>query len=406
MKEFIREEFKTDSFYVASEEDIKSGRTTDIYFVRTKRVLEAKDRKKVRVVVEVTAGRIPDDRPWGVLCGIEEVARLFEGVPVNVFSMEEGSIFRPRDFKGVRMPVLIIEGYYYDFCEFETALLGFICQETGVATRTAFVKKAAGEKMVIAFGARRGHPALSPVLDRAAYIGGSDGVSTLKGAEIIGEEPMGTMPHALILIFGDQAEAWKAFDETMSPEVPRVVLVDTFFDEKIESIRAAETLGKKLQYVRLDTPSSRRGDFPTIIREVRWELNIRGHEHVGIFVSGGLDEEAVRVLDEAGADGFGVGTYITSAPPVDFALDIVEVEGKLTSKRGKLSGRKQVWRCFNCMIDLVKPLIGTPPDCPKCNGEMKEMLKPLIQEGKIVGELPEPRVIRGRVLDQVSKLTP
>ena len=389
-------------FQVATEEEIRSGRTTDVYFVRTKKVMEAKGRDRVRVVAEVTTGGLPDRRPWGVLCGIEEVARLFEGAPVDIHSMPEGSVFHPQDINGVRMPLLTVEGVYHDFCELETPMLGFICQESGVSTRAAYVKLAAGRKPVVAFGARRAHPALAPALDRAAYIGGVDGVSTLRGAEAIGEAPMGTMPHSLMIVFGDQASAWRAYDESLGPEVPRVALVDTYWDEKVEAVKAAEVLGDRLSAVRLDTPGSRRGDFPSIIREVRWELDLRGHSGVGIFVSGGLDEEAVRTLGEAGADGFGVGTYVSCAPAVDFAFDIVEVEGRPSAKRGKLGGRKQVWRCPRCMVDIVRPATEAGPGCPRCGGEAEEMLRPLIRGGEIVGELPEPKEIRWRTLAQID----
>jgi nicotinate phosphoribosyltransferase len=392
------------SFHTASDDEIKSGRTTDVYFMRTKRVLEAKGRDRVRVVAEVTTGGLPDGVPWGVLCGVEEVARLFEGRPVDVYSMPEGSLFRPYDERGVREPVMVVEGAYYDFCELETPLLGFVCQESGVATRAAIVRIAAGEKPVVAFGARRAHPALAPALDRAAYVGGLDGVSTLKGAEAIGGEPMGTMPHALIIVFGDQVEAWRAYDEVLSPEVPRVALVDTYWDEKVEAVRAAEALGGRLGAVRLDTPGSRRGDFAGIIREVRWELDLRGHEGVGIFVSGGLDEESVRLLGEAGADGFGVGTWVSCAPAVDFAMDIVEVEGRPAAKRGKLGGRKQVWRCPECVVDVVRPWGEPAQECPRCGGEAEAMLRLLIEDGVIVGDLKEPSRIREYVLDQISRL--
>jgi len=148
--------------------------------------------------------------------------------------------------------------------------------------------------------------------------------------------------------------------------------------------------------------AQKRGDFPSIIREVRWELDLRGHSGVGIFVSGGLDEEAVRTLGEAGADGFGVGTYVSCAPAVDFAFDIVEVEGRPSAKRGKLGGRKQVWRCPRCMVDIVRPATEAGPGCPRCGGEMEEMLRPLIRGGEIVGELPEPKEIRRRTLAQID----
>jgi nicotinate phosphoribosyltransferase len=119
------------------------------------------------------------------------------------------------------------------------------------------------------------------------------------------------------------------------------MLCDTYEDEKKEAIEAAEALGDALDSVRLDTTGSRRGDFREIIEEVRWELDIRGYDDVGIFVSGGIGVKEVLELRDV-ADGFGVGGSIASVPPVDFSLDIVEVEGELAGKRGEKSGKKEV----------------------------------------------------------------
>jgi nicotinate phosphoribosyltransferase len=392
-------------FHHATDEEIKRGLTTDVYFSRTKQVLEAKKLDRLNALAEVTSGRLPEGWPWGVLCGVEEVAHLLEGVPVDVYAMPEGSIFYPADYRGVREPVMFIDGAYGDYCLMETPLLGLICQASGAASRAARVKRAAGEKTVVAFGVRRMHPVLSPMLDRAAYIGGFDGVSSLMGAEIVGEKPTGTMPHALMIMFGDQVKAWRAFDEVVSSDVPRVALVDTYCDEKAEAIMAAEALKDRLYGVRLDTPGSRRGNFVDIIREVRWELDVRGYRNVKIFVSGGIDEETVKVLSEAGAEAFGVGTAVSNAPTVDFAMDIVELEGRLVAKRGKLGGKKQVWRCRECLVDTVLPFDEPKPECPRCVGETEPMLKPLIERGKIVAELPEPKEIRGYVLGQIGKLS-
>ncbi len=391
-------------FYVATDEDIKKGRTTDIYFERTNRILAAKGKDNVRVVAEVTTGSPPDAHSWGILCGVEEVARLFEGLPVDIYSMPEGSIFHYHDTLGYRSPVMTIEGIYQKFSEYETPLLGLICQESAVASRAAYVKKVAGSKMVIAFGIRRMHPALAPALDRASYIGGMDGVSSIIGAEVCHIKPIGTMPHALMIIFGDQVKAWKAYDEIIEPESPRIVLVDTYYDEKTESIMAAEAFKERLYGVRLDTPNSRRGNFPQIVREVRWELDLRGYNNVKILVSGGLNENTVKELGNAGADAFGVGTWVTGAPTIDFAMDIVEVEGIPHAKRGKLGGRKQVWRCKNCLQDIVKPSAEPAPMCNLCKGETEAMLKPLLKNGKIIGKLPEPSTIRERVIKQLIKL--
>lgn len=382
-------------FHIAHEDEIKAGKTTDVYFIRTKKILMAKGIHK-KVFADVSTTSLPKGWKWGVLAGIEEVAKLLEGLPVNVYAMPEGTIFHPYE------PVLQIEGYYKEFGIYETALLGMLSQASGIATAALRIKIAADFKPVYSFGIRHMHPAIAPMIDRAAFIGGCDGVSGVLGAELIGEKPVGTMPHALILVIGDQVRAWKYFDEVVEEEVPRVALVDTLCDEKFEALMAAEALGKRLNAVRLDTPSSRRGNFKRIIEEVRWELDIRGYTHVKIFLSGGLDEDSIRELVDV-ADAFGVGGSIASAKPVDFSLDIVEAEGKPITKRGKLSGRKQVWRCGNGHY-IKTPAGEELNECPVCKGKVEPLFRPLIQDGKIVAKLPSAREIRRYVLEQAEKL--
>jgi len=224
------------------------------------------------------------------------------------------------------------------------------------------------------------------------------------GAKLLSKNPTGTMPHSLIIAIGDQVRAWKSFDKYMPKEVPRIALVDTYFDEKTEAIMAAEALGKALYGVRLDTPSSRRGNFAEIVKEVRWELDSRGFKDVKIFVSGGLDDESVRVLSTTGADGFGVGTSVSNAPSVDFAMDIVEKEGKSVAKRGKLGGKKEVWRCDKCLLDYVL-LEGAPsPSCSNCGNKTRPLLVTLLESGRPTSPLPSPDKIRELVLDQLRKL--
>ena len=148
---------------------------------------------------------------------------------------------------------------------------------------------------------------------------------------------------------------------------------------KAAGVVAAELesiLGDRLDGVRIDTTGSRRGDFRHIIREVRWELDARGHEDVDVFVSGGLGPSELRELRDV-ADGFGVGGYISNADPVDFALDIVAVDGEAVSKRGKLSGIKSVYRTADGGHHVG--LRGT--DAP-ADGE--ELMEPLIRDGTVL----------------------
>ena len=392
------------TFNVATDEEIKNAETTDVYFTRSKEILEKEGLADLRVTAEITTGSLPRNWEWGILGGVGEVASLLEGVPINVLSFPEGTVFHSNDVDGVREPVMVLEGKYLDFCLYETPLLGFLCQASGITTMASRVRKAAGKKTVLSFGIRRAHPALAPMIDRACYIGGFDEVSSIVGARLLGKNPAGTMPHSLIIAMGDQVRAWKSFNKLMPRSVPRIALVDTYFDEKTESIMATEALGKDLYGVRLDTPSSRRGNFSEIIREVRWELNSRGFSHVKIFVSGGLNEETVADLSQAGADGFGVGTSVSNAPSIDFALDIVESDGKLVAKRGKLAGKKMVWRCDDCLLEKVTVESLPMSKCPNCRNDMQKLLMPLITKGRLASALPSADNIRKRVLDQLDRM--
>ena len=380
--------------FIAEWEDIRKGKVSDVYFHRSREIILKKglDRK---VKMEVRAGSL--SYPWAIFCGLPEVLHLFEGIPVNLWAMEEGTFFHEEE------PVLLIEGRYSDFGVLETALLGFLCQASGIATKASRCKKAAGERMVLSFGARRMHPSISPMIERSAFIGGCDGVAVVKSAEVLGEKPVGTMPHALILLAGDEVKAFKAFDEVMGEDILRIVLVDTMGDEKFTALRAVERLGKRIYGIRLDTPSSRRGNLRKILEEIRWELDLRGFNWVKIFVSGGIDEEKIKELNPY-ADGYGVGTSISNAPVIDFSLDIVEIEDKPVAKKGKKSGAKQVWRCEECLFSQVLPWKTKEGKCPRCSKPLSPLLVPMIEKGKLAYTPPSPRKIRDRVIQYLRRL--
>lgn len=383
-------------FHVATPEDILDGRITDVYFQRTLKILKDHNLNPL-VKAEFIAKSLPQGWPWAVFAGLEEVLYLLERLPVKVRALKEGTVFYPGE------PVMEIEGHYQDFCVYETAVLGLICQATGVATKAARFKKLADGRMVVSFGARRMHPILAPMIERNAYIGGCDGVAVVKSGEIIGTDPMGTMPHALILCMGSTVEALKAYDRSMPEDVKRVALIDTFNDEKFEALNVAEALGEKLFAVRLDTPSSRRGDFLKILQEVRWELDLRGYNHVKIFVSGGIKEEDLPVLNQV-VDAYGIGTSISNAPVVDYSMDIVEVENRAVAKRGKLSGSKSLMVCHRCGNRKTVPFRIEPFRCERCGEEMKDVLIPVLDHGKRLVEVPPAKEIRQFVLEQVSAL--
>lgn len=384
--------------HATTPEQIRRGEVTDVYFPRTLEVLENRGLDPY-VRAEFVAKSLPGAWPWAVLAGLEEAVELLAELGLSARGMPEGTLFRSLE------PVLEIRGPYRAFCVYETAMLGFLCQASGCATAAARCRLAAGERLVISFGARRLHPSVAAVVERAAYLGGCDGVATVAGARLIGIEPSGTMPHALVLVMGDTVEATRAFHETVAEGIPRVSLIDTFHDEKFEAVRVAEALGEALDSVRLDTPGTRRGDFFRILEEVRWELDHRGFERVKLFASGGIDEERIRELNPL-VSGYGVGGSISAAPIVDFSMDLVEIDGDAVAKRGKWSGAKQVVRCPACGWRRILPVdrVTGGTRCADCGAGAEPLLRELVREGEVLTEPPPASEIRDRVLDQLAAL--
>jgi nicotinate phosphoribosyltransferase len=360
----------TEPFDVVPPEAIRAGDATDAYFDRTVETLEHAD-SNPRVVAEVTADQFPTGE-WELFAGVKDVARLFEGRGVDVDALREGRLFDGG-------PVVQIEGPYLEFCRLETALLGFLSHPTGMATNALRARHAAPDSVVLSFGTRHVHPSLGAVVERSGLLGGLDGFSNVAAGEVIGREAGGTMPHALVICFGrgNQEAAWQAFDGAVAADVPRITLCDTYSDEVDESVRAAEAVDD-LDSVRIDTTSSRRGNFRDILREVRWSLDAAGHEDVGVFASGGLGPAELRELRDV-VEGFGVGGYVSNAEPADFALDIVEVDGELAAKRGKLTGKKAVYRTPDGGHHVGLADRDGPED-----GE--QLLEPLVRDGDIVRE--------------------
>jgi len=245
-------------------EKIRAGYKSDIYFARTKLILEAdgrRDRVTMQIfqkhpdavvvgtdqtlaLLHVGAGRYRDARradalferylvaerrmyeTWLALPRIawegyepiarevfeisRELASLWEPAwqDLRVTSLVDGEVAQPGE------PVMHIEGEYAAFSHLETLYLGALSEGTRVATNTRDVVAAARGKPVIMFGARhQGHEAQASS-GYAAYVGGAIGVSTDEQGEWWGSRGLGTVPHALIAVYGgDTTVATLKFDE-------------------------------------------------------------------------------------------------------------------------------------------------------------------------------------------------
>jgi nicotinate phosphoribosyltransferase len=311
--------------------DVLCGNTADIYFVRTIKILQKEGLNPV-ATMEVFANRS------GILCGIEEARTLLKTILPEgnreVWALSDGE---PMAAKEV---ALRITAPYQSYGLYETALCGILAHSSGWATAARECADAAKKIPITSFGARHVHPSVVDVMDFAAIVGGCKGCSSVIGAQLTGIQASGTMPHALIIVMGDTVRATLAFDRHMPSEVARVSLVDTFKDEPEESLRVAEALREKLASVRLDTPRERGGVTAALVRETRSRLDLAGFNHVKIFVSGGFNPERIKEFVEKGipVDGFGVGSYISGARPIDFTADLHAVGGKSIAKRGRIPG--------------------------------------------------------------------
>jgi len=313
--------------FSANHDEIEKGLTTDVYFIRALEILQYLKLDNTNVTAEIFA------RKKGIFAGAQEVYNLLKDKNINLWSLKEGDSFLPKE------TVMRIQGPYKEFGVLETIILGILASSSAWATAARACHEVARGKKIICFGSRHIHPAVAPVMERAAIIGGIDGASCVLGAKLMGQEPQGTIPHTVIIISGDTVKAAKAYNNCTPKNVPRVILIDTFKDETEESIRVANALGKDLLGVRLDTPSERGGVSPDLVKEVRARLDQAGFSYVKIFVSGGVTPERINILSQEAVDAFGVGSYISDASPIDMTLDIKEVEGKPIAKRGRIPGK-------------------------------------------------------------------
>ena len=373
---------------IVSEEEILEGKSTDKYFLPTLKVLEEKNRD-AHVTMEMIVKKFPEPNyKFGVVSGMKDIAYLLEGKDIDVYAMRDGDIFFPEE------PILKIEGSYRDFGLYENPIIGFVSKASGIATKASRVRIAAKDKKILSFGTRRVHPPSAIMVERASMTGGFDGFSNISAEERLEKKAEGPTPHALPLIystgFGDCESSYKAYDEVMDGEEPRIMIVDTYGSPKEETFKALDVLKERLEGVRVDSL-----DRKKVGEELRWELDIRGRSDVKLIASGGLDEYKTEELADV-YDGFGVGTRVADAKTLDLSLKVVEVDGVPRAKVGNYSGNKEVYRKdFFDVVKLKKSevLEGYEP-----------MLKPLIKNGKIVRDFENIGGIRERFLENLEKM--
>ena len=308
-------------------------------------------------------------RPWFVALGVFRVLELLESFrygPEEIGYLRAigfrdqtleylGSLPEPADIWGVEdgtvvlaeEPILEITAPLPFAQLLETAVINLVHYPTLVATKAARVAIAAAGRPVVDFGFRRAHGLQTGVEAAiAAYVGGGLSTSNVEAGRRYGIPVVGTMAHAFVQAYEDEADAFRAFARDHPDNV--TLLVDTY--DTLEGVRRAIEVAKDapVQAIRLDS-----GDIAHLAREARKLLDEAGLRDTRIFASGGLDEFKVDALVSGGApvDAFGVGTdLVTSAdrPAVDIAYKLVSYAGrpvaKFSTDKASLPGAKQVFR--------------------------------------------------------------
>ena len=320
----------------------------------------------------------------------------------DVHALAEGTVFFPDE------PILRVTAPLPEAQFVETRLINLLHFQTVIASKAARMVLAAPGKLLVDFGLRRAHGAEAGLLAaRASYIAGFAGTATMLAERTFGIPIYGTMAHSFVQAFDDETAAFEAFARSRPENL--VLLIDTYDTEAAahKVVALAPRLraeGIEVRGVRLDS-----GDLADLSRKVRRILDAGGLSHVQIFASGGLDEDALTDLLNAGApiDGFGVGTSLTTSsdvPALDCAYKLQEYAGLPRRKRsaGKATwpGRKQVWRRYDgdgLMAGDVLTLEGDPQ-----SGE--PLVQLVMQSGKRIVSLPKLADARARVAQELGRL--
>lgn len=328
------------------------------------------------------------DRFWSLLAD-----GRFTG---DVWAVPEGTVVFTNE------PLLRVEAPLWQAQLVETYLLNTLNYQTLIATKAARLRDIAGDQArLLEFGTRRAFsPQASLWAARAALAGGLDATSNVLAALQLGEQPSGTMAHALVMALsameGSEEQAFTAFHRYF-PGAP--LLIDTY-----DTVAAAQHLAAKvnagemeLTGVRLDS-----GDLVNLSQQVRSLL-----PGVTIFASGDLDEWEIARLKAADAeiDGYGLGTKLVTGTPVNGVYKLVEIDGipvmKKSSGKATYPGRKQIFRSF-AKNQIKTDRLGLITENPLATE--KSLLQLVVKEGQRLQAPETLAAIRQRTAASVASL--
>ncbi|HEV2000737.1 MAG TPA: nicotinate phosphoribosyltransferase, partial [Xanthobacteraceae bacterium] len=320
----------------------------------------------------------------------------------DVHAMPEGTVYFAEE------PILRVTAPLPQAQLVESRLINILHFQSLIAAKAARMVLAAPGKLLVDFGLRRAHGAEAGLMAaRASYLAGFAGTATVLAEKLFGIPTFGTMAHSYIQTHDDEAVAFMDFARSRPDNL--TLLIDTYDTEAAahKVVALAPRLkaeGIRIRAVRLDS-----GDLIALAGRVRRILDDGGLSDVAIFVSGGLDEDALvaMVAADAPVDGFGVGTSLTTSsdvPALDCAYKLQEYAGLPRRKRsaGKATwpGRKQVWRRFGADGRMEGDVLSLADD--QQPGE--PLIVPVMRGGRRVAASPSLANIRVKAAENLARL--
>ena len=320
----------------------------------------------------------------------------------DVHAMVEGTVFFPNE------PILRVTAPLPEAQLVETRLMNILHFQSLIAAKAARMVLVAPGKLLVDFGLRRAHGAEAGLMAaRASYVAGFAGTATVLAAQMFDVPIFGTMAHSYVQAHEDEAEAFEKFARARPKNL--TLLIDTYDTEAAahKVVALAPRLqadGIKIASVRLDS-----GDLATLAGNVRRILDVGGLSDTAIFASGGIDEDAIVALLQAGApiDGFGIGTSLTTSsdvPALDCAYKLQEYAGaprrKISPGKETWPGRKQVWRSYAADGRMAGDVLSTDNDSQP--GE--PLLRQVMREGRRLEPEPSLDDIRAHAAREIDRL--
>jgi nicotinate phosphoribosyltransferase len=278
-------------------------------------------------VFELFTRRLPEGRRYGVVAGTGRLLQLIREFrfgdaelswlrDANVVSDTAaewladyrftGSIrgYREGDLYFPGSPILIVEGTFAEAVILETLALSVMNYDSAVASAAARMVFAAEGRPLAEMGSRRANERGAVAAARAAFIAGFGATSNLEAGRLWGIPTMGTAAHSFTLLHDTEEEAFQAQVDALGPGT--TLLVDTYDIEAAVEL-AVKIAGPELGAVRIDS-----GDLPSLVADVRRQLDSLGATRTRITVTNDLDEYTIAALRGAPVDSYGVGTSVVT----------------------------------------------------------------------------------------------